>query len=326
MQERGSPMTTFVIMPFKPEFDDVYAAIKQTVEAATTGANSCFRSDEMRPAGRITDRMLGHLQSADLCIADVSGNNPNVMWELGYVMALQKPTIVITQKIADLPFDLRDMQSIEYERNRLNGTLAPHLRRVVADTIAAQKAVPKRSESGDSHTKGLVSELMDEVKQLKAMISETVSSWKPSGPPSRSDAHEVAALVGSWRAGTDRTHYYAEMVNGELIVPYCYEGNGALTGAYYGWRKAGEYWFARYRWIGGEHEGFSFLRQESQQLLRGAWWLSHGKPEPDSPPERSGVPSVWHRVEGARQPKWARDFLEQVRREGLPKGFLRQVA
>ena len=41
------------------------------------------------------------------------------MWELGFVMALGTPAIVVTQNLADLPFDIRDMQTIEYRRNHL---------------------------------------------------------------------------------------------------------------------------------------------------------------------------------------------------------------
>ena len=46
-------------------------------------------------------------------MADITETKPNVMWESGFAMALGKPVIVITQSLADLPFDIRDMQAIE---------------------------------------------------------------------------------------------------------------------------------------------------------------------------------------------------------------------
>ena len=79
--------------------------------------------DESRPAGRITDRLLGELQSAAFCVADLTGNKANVMWEVGYAMALAKPMIIITQNLEDLPFDLKDMQSLRYDRNNLSRSL-----------------------------------------------------------------------------------------------------------------------------------------------------------------------------------------------------------
>src|SRR5688500_18373493 len=106
-------MNCFVIMPFSREFDDVYAVIKTSVEGAlSTSGGRCFRLDEARPAGRITDRLLTELQAASLCVADLTGNSPNVMWEVGYAMAMNKPMIIITQGLRELPFDLKDMQSL----------------------------------------------------------------------------------------------------------------------------------------------------------------------------------------------------------------------
>lgn len=112
-------------MPFAPEFDDVYGVIKHVVGSATAlEGGRCFRLDDARPAGRITDRLLAELRAATLCLADVTGSKPNVMWELGFAMALTKPTIVLTQSLAELPFDIRDMQTIEYRRTHLNQSLA----------------------------------------------------------------------------------------------------------------------------------------------------------------------------------------------------------
>ena len=52
-------------------------------------------------------------------------------------MALGKPTIVVTQTLNDLPFDIKDMQSIEYQRHHLNSSLNIPLRRMVVDTLAS---------------------------------------------------------------------------------------------------------------------------------------------------------------------------------------------
>src|SRR5204862_409394 len=79
--------------------------------------------DEARPAGRITERLLAALRECSFCIADLTGSNPNVMWETGYAMALGKPVIVITQDLATLPFDMKDMQALCYDRTHLNSSL-----------------------------------------------------------------------------------------------------------------------------------------------------------------------------------------------------------
>ena len=99
-------------MPFDAAFDDVYAAIKAPVERAGRDQHlRCFRLDENRPAGRITDRLLSELRRAAICIADLTGCRPNVMWEVGYAMALHKPLIIVTQQIDEMPFDLKDRRT-----------------------------------------------------------------------------------------------------------------------------------------------------------------------------------------------------------------------
>jgi nucleoside 2-deoxyribosyltransferase len=88
-------MNCFVIMPFAREFDDVYATIQSAVErACKDNSLLCFRLDENRQAGRITARLVQEIESASLCIADLTGSKPNIMWEVGYAMALRKPTIL----------------------------------------------------------------------------------------------------------------------------------------------------------------------------------------------------------------------------------------
>jgi nucleoside 2-deoxyribosyltransferase len=91
-------MNCFVIMPFASEFDDVYATIKTSVESVIAPqGGKCFRLDDARPAGSITNRLLQEIQAATICVADITGNIPNVMWEVGYAMALEKPIILITK-------------------------------------------------------------------------------------------------------------------------------------------------------------------------------------------------------------------------------------
>lgn len=321
-------MNCFVIMPFAPEFDDVYVAIKGgVIDATSPQACRCFRLDEARPAGRITDRLLQELRTASLCVADLTGNRPNVMWEVGFAMALGCPTIIVTQSLKDLPFDIRDMQSLEYDRNRLSATLAQPLQRAVVDTVSAQSDRKAATQPNND----LVGELLLQVADLKSMVAQAVRSWNPPGivPPAVGTQPDpgLARLEGAWENEESGSHLYAKVVGGDLVAPYCYRGNEALTGAYFGWRKAGPYWFARYAWLKAEPAGFTFLKQESVDVLRGAWWGDeHGFSDPTTPPDRAGVPSTWRRLPSAQFPTWATQFIDEVRRTGLPSRLTRDGA
>ena len=111
----------FVIMPFDRSFDAVYQAVTHAVKDAVAGqAIHCYWLKDVHAAGKITDDILSSLQNATLCIADLTGNNPNVMWETGYAMALGKPTILIGQSVSTLPFDLKIHRVIEYAPGELH--------------------------------------------------------------------------------------------------------------------------------------------------------------------------------------------------------------
>jgi nucleoside 2-deoxyribosyltransferase len=57
--------------------------------------------------GLITENIFSEIAKADLIIADITGGNPNVMYELGFAHALKKPVLHIVEKGANsIPFDL----------------------------------------------------------------------------------------------------------------------------------------------------------------------------------------------------------------------------
>ena len=314
-------MNCFVIKPFTSEFDDVYAVIKQTVENATnTVSGRCFRLDETRPAGRITDRLLNELRAATFCIADLTGNRPNVMWEIGFAMALEKPIIIITQNLDELPFDIKDMQSIPYSRNHLSNSLGNPLNKMVIDTIAGITQVSSVKNSETANNSEALGIVMKDLAQMKEIVLEAVNLLKNNGSVISQPAYELQGLCGHWLNTESGSHGYARIIHGELVVPYCYMGNTELTGVYYDWRRTGDYWFARYSWIAlnTQISGFSFLKQESYSTLKGAWWSSEEKiVSLDSPPSGAGVPASWERQNNSETPVWAEIFFKKVENEGL---------
>ena len=88
-----------------------------------------------------TNGVLDTIKSADLIVADLSGNNPNVIYELGFAHALHKPTILIKEKEQDelrIPFDLRGSLYIPYDVNNLT-RLHDHLQKLASLYIADEK-------------------------------------------------------------------------------------------------------------------------------------------------------------------------------------------
>jgi nucleoside 2-deoxyribosyltransferase len=311
-------------MPFAREFDDVYATIKASVEwASQDGAVRCFRLDESRPAGRITDRLLQEIHAASLCIADLTGGKPNVMWEVGYAMALGKPTIIITQEKGELPFDIRVMETVRYDRNHLSESLGEPLRRSTIDTMALQLSASKTENNSESAIQSeLVGELLTQIRDLKNIVQQAVATWNPThgqGSTNTTLRHDIKTFEGAWVDRLSGTHLYARVIDGDLVVPYCFRGDDRLSSAFYGWKRVGEFWFARFRWFTTDLTGFVFLKDESSDLLTGGWWTSDDSEMMDIPDFGSGISARLERRSKTQFPDWALRFLEEVQRDGVAK-------
>ncbi len=103
----------FALTTFSKEFDEVYElGIKLSCKEAGT---YCERVDEQIFLESILDRIYNQIANADIIVADMTGRNPNVLYEAGYAHALNKPVILLTQKADDIPFDLKHYPHIVYE-------------------------------------------------------------------------------------------------------------------------------------------------------------------------------------------------------------------
>jgi hypothetical protein len=121
----------FVAMPYSGHvLPNVFAAIR-------TGVEDCgyqvIRVDQERFVGSILERIWDQIRQADLMLADLTGNNPNVLYELGIAHAFNKPTLLVTYSAHghvpdDTPFDLRAHRILAYDNlDSLKLQLKSHL-------------------------------------------------------------------------------------------------------------------------------------------------------------------------------------------------------
>lgn len=105
-------LTAFVIMPFDKGFEEIYQnAIVTTLRKVGFAVS---RADDVGNAQNILKDIVHGIAESDLIIADLTGSNPNVYYELGLAHGLRKAVILLTQDIQDLPFDLRSYRVIRY--------------------------------------------------------------------------------------------------------------------------------------------------------------------------------------------------------------------
>lgn len=104
----------FVLMPFDKAFDQIYQlAIKEPIEDKL--GFTCQRADKLQFAGDVMDEVCRRIRAAQLIVADLTGMNPNVFYEVGYAHALGKTVILLTQQRDNIPFDIRAQRLITYE-------------------------------------------------------------------------------------------------------------------------------------------------------------------------------------------------------------------
>ena len=110
-----SSKAAFVIMPFADEYKAGYEGI---IEPATkTAGLDCVRADQ-EPLGHIHQMMLERIFESPVVIADISGGNPNVFYELGVSHAAASKTITIAREdfAERIPFDIAPYRVIIYPK------------------------------------------------------------------------------------------------------------------------------------------------------------------------------------------------------------------
>jgi hypothetical protein len=109
----AGPLDVFVVMSFKPVLRPVY---DDHVLKVTKSLNlAAKRADDFFGAHHIMSDVWEAINAARLIIADCTGRNPNVFYEIGMAHTLGKTVILITQNKSDVPFDLQTIRYIQYE-------------------------------------------------------------------------------------------------------------------------------------------------------------------------------------------------------------------
>lgn len=97
--------------PERRRADDIYDGI--IVPAVQDAGLEPYRADLDFSPGAITPKLLAELLNARVVIADLTGRNPNVFYELGITHSFARPLISIADSASSLPFDAKDERIIE---------------------------------------------------------------------------------------------------------------------------------------------------------------------------------------------------------------------
>jgi hypothetical protein len=103
----------YAVMPYSMPWSlPVKTAI---ITAAANCGFDCEVTGDLPTPGKIVDQIWQGIRRADAVIVDITGNNPNVFYELGLAHALGKEVILLAQGSQDLPFDLKTTRYLTYD-------------------------------------------------------------------------------------------------------------------------------------------------------------------------------------------------------------------
>jgi len=113
------PPRAFVVMQYSTEFDALFRdVIKPTCERF---GFEVIRADDIYRSGLIIEDITTSIREASVVIADITPNNPNVYYEVGYAHAIDKPTILLSDRTREqMPFDVSGFRTLFYD-NTIGG-------------------------------------------------------------------------------------------------------------------------------------------------------------------------------------------------------------
>jgi len=93
---------------------DVKNILTESIESANFEANLVSNADDV---GIIQKTIIQNVYDNPIIVCDVSGKNPNVMFELGMRLAFDKPTIIVKDDKTSYSFDTSPIEHLTYPRD-----------------------------------------------------------------------------------------------------------------------------------------------------------------------------------------------------------------
>jgi len=141
-----SRVRCFVMQPFGKRIhpqtgqeidnDKIYEALRALEQIRPTFPIEVYRANTQKYSkAELHAHVIQCIADADFCVADFSGQNPNVLYETGYARGCTLEVIVICQDRSDVPSDLKELITVPYRMDdlvHLANDIDQHLDRVVS--------------------------------------------------------------------------------------------------------------------------------------------------------------------------------------------------
>lgn len=235
--------TCFVISPFGEPFDTYFVHIvKPALEECGLYA---IRGDSLYRPTTIVDDIWQGIRDAKLLIAELTDRNPNVFYELGLAHAISKPVILISKSIDDVPFDLRSIRVLVYDKdhpdwgNKLRSSLVKSIREVLKSPTSA---IPTTFKQAVRHNVPEESETLMRLEALEAMVHRLSDDLDANNSPEFDSSFDslLRHYIPS-KIEVGQTVFHQKFGTGKVLS---LAGSGKDARAQVNFEKAGVKWLA----------------------------------------------------------------------------------
>jgi nucleoside 2-deoxyribosyltransferase len=165
-----------VIMPFGgvdtkfPSLTIYTNVIEPLIQRALGKDANYYRIDTKDVQKPIKNEILEGLMRADVVVADISENNPNVMFELGFRIAQEKPFVLITNDSEQIRFWSRTYQINDYSKSA-------ELNRIVKRIQAAYDSSKNQSKTEDELHR-LLQRIRGDEEKFANPFQDRIAAWR----------------------------------------------------------------------------------------------------------------------------------------------------
>ena len=168
------------------------------------------RSDQINQSDSITQTIIDNLKSAELVIADMTGHNPNVFYEMGFRACTQKPMIHIREKTETIPADIAGIRAFDYSLTDLDAVdeIKDRLEKTIQsfniidenhDNNTVECSDTNSQKTYDSQILPVLYSIQDQLNQLKSEIhskdTETIQAIVRAAQPTMPIEDPQTALI-----------------------------------------------------------------------------------------------------------------------------------
>lgn len=180
------PISIGLIMPLAPiadypqsQFEDVRSIIEETIVSITKYNFHVSMVSDSDEVAVIQKTIIQNIYNYPLVIVDVSGKNPNVMFELGMRLAFDMPIVLIKDEKTDYSFDTAPIKTIEYRSDLRHPSIinfTNELKRSIINTYEKSEKdhaySPYLSSFGDIKVKEISNSSVDATEALSSILNQ----------------------------------------------------------------------------------------------------------------------------------------------------------